>query len=135
MLDLLRDLRGRLHLSMLLITHDFAVIASIADRVAVMYAGRIVEHAPVADVLERPAHPYTRALLRAIPGTREGRKLAAIPGAVPAIGQLPPGCAFAPRCGDRFAPCDATPPRLLPLDATHDVRCYLHDPGVAAPDL
>jgi oligopeptide/dipeptide ABC transporter ATP-binding protein len=130
-LDLLRDLRARRQLSVLLITHDLAVIAGMADRVAVMYAGRIVEHASTVDVLVRPAHPYTRALLASMPGQREGKKLAAIPGGVPPLGELPPGCAFAPRCRDRFAPCDTAPPRVTTVDLKHDVRCYLHDAETA----
>ncbi len=101
-LDLLRDMRREFNLSLLLITHDLGVVAEMADRVAVMYAGRIVEQAGVKALFENPAHPYTRGLLASIPGTRAGKRLVSIPGNVPAIGQLPPGCAFAPRCVDRF---------------------------------
>jgi oligopeptide/dipeptide ABC transporter ATP-binding protein len=126
-LDLLREMRRSFHLSMLLITHDLGVVAEMADRVAVMYAGRIVESAPVADLFARPAHPYTRGLLASIPGQAEGRTLVSIPGTVPPLGKLPPGCSFAPRCRDRFAPCDATPPEAYAVGDDHSARCYLHD--------
>jgi peptide/nickel transport system ATP-binding protein len=125
-LDLLRDMRRQFNLSLLLITHDLGVVAEMADRVAVMYGGRLVEQARVAELFATPAHPYTRGLLASIPGGRKGDRLASIPGTVPALGQLPTGCAFAPRCPDRFAPCDAQP-RVTALSATHDVRCFLHD--------
>ena len=126
-LDLLREMRRELHLSMLLITHDLGVIAEMADRVAVMYAGRIVEHAVVTTLFESPAHPYTRGLLASIPGIAGGARLTAIPGVVPAIGSLPPGCAFAPRCGDRFEPCTVEAPGTTPLGSDeHSVRCHLH---------
>ena len=125
-LDLLRELRRTFGLSLLLITHDLGVVAEMADRVAVMYCGRIVEHATVADIFRAPAHPYTRGLLASIPGGRSGDALTAIPGVVPPLGQTGPGCAFAPRCADRFAPCDAAPPMLTTLEPGHDVRCYLH---------
>jgi oligopeptide/dipeptide ABC transporter ATP-binding protein len=126
-LDLLREMRRTFQLSLLLITHDLGVIAEMADRVAVMYGGRIVEQGPVAAMLAAPAHPYTRGLLDSIPGGRAGRRLAAIAGNVPALGRLPAGCAFAPRCPERFDPCDVRPPGVSPVAAGHDVRCYLHD--------
>ena len=109
-LDLLRDLQERLGLGLLLITHDLGVVAEMADRVAVMYAGRIVEEAPVRDLFFDPRHPYTRGLLASIPGGARGSRLQAIQGTVPPIGHLPPGCAFAPRCPSHFEPCDAAPP-------------------------
>ncbi|HEX5216294.1 MAG TPA: ABC transporter ATP-binding protein [Vicinamibacterales bacterium] len=127
-LDLLREMRREFNLSLLLITHDLGVIAEMADRVAVMYAGRIVEQAPVSTLFSSPAHPYTRGLLASIPGGTPGKRLASIPGNVPAIGQLPSGCAFAPRCPDRFDPC-AVKPETTPVAgaADHDVRCFLND--------
>jgi oligopeptide/dipeptide ABC transporter ATP-binding protein len=128
-LDLLRDLRTVFGLSMLLITHDLGVVAEMADRVAVMYCGRIVEQAPVTQIFRAPAHPYTRGLLASIPGVHSGERLAAIPGVVPILGQAGPGCAFAPRCADRLAHCDASAPRLTKLSPEHDVRCYLHEPA------
>jgi oligopeptide/dipeptide ABC transporter ATP-binding protein len=126
-LDLLREMRRVFGLSLLLITHDLGVVAEMADRVAVMYCGRIVEQAPVADLFARPAHPYTRGLLSSIPGGLAGDRLVAIPGVVPPLGQLPPGCAFAPRCADRMPHCDASAPTLTNLSPGHDVRCFLHE--------
>jgi len=130
-LDLLRDMKERFGLSLLLITHDLGVIAETADRVAVMYAGRIVEEGPVREIFRSPAHPYTRALLASVPDGRAGSELRAIPGTVPTLGELPPGCAFAPRCGDRFAPCDVRAPAATPIGAARAVRCYLHGDGSA----
>jgi len=130
-LELLREMRRQFHLSLLLITHDLGVVAEMAGEVAVMYAGRIVERAPVARLFAEPAHPYTRALLASIPGGQPGKRLRAIPGVVPALGQLPPGCAFAPRCASRFDPCGVRPPDVTAVAGTHDVRCYLHDPAAA----
>jgi oligopeptide/dipeptide ABC transporter ATP-binding protein len=127
-LDLLRDLRRRFSLSVLLITHDLGVVAEMADRVAVMYAGRIVEYGPVAQVFSSPAHPYTRGLFGSIPGSHPGARLRAIDGTVPPIGQWPPGCTFQPRCPDRFEPC-SLPVTLFPVGADHEARCFLHDPS------
>jgi oligopeptide/dipeptide ABC transporter ATP-binding protein len=127
-LDLLRDLRAKFSLSLLLITHDLGVVAAMADRVAVMYAGRIVENAPVDRLFTAPAHPYTQGLLACIPGQQPGPRLAAIPGTVPALGRLPAGCAFAPRCDQRFEPCERQPPEPTYVGPQHDTRCYLHDP-------
>jgi oligopeptide/dipeptide ABC transporter ATP-binding protein len=124
-LDLLREMRSSLGLSLLLITHDLGVIAEIADRVAVMYAGRVVEHGPVRDVLRRPQHPYTRGLLAAMPGRSKAR-LQAIDGSVPSLEALPPGCAFHPRCPDRFGPCATAVPEDVTVGSAHGVRCHLH---------
>ncbi|HAK55788.1 MAG: ABC transporter ATP-binding protein [Vicinamibacterales bacterium] len=126
-LDLLGDLKERFALSVLLITHDLGVMAETADRVAIMYAGRIVEQGTVRDIFRRPKHPYTRGLLASLPGGTPGARLKAIEGTVPRLGQLPPGCAFAPRCPDRMARCDEAPPAVAPVAPGHDVRCYLHD--------
>ncbi len=131
-LDLLRDLRSTLNLSLLLITHDLGVVAEMADRVAVMYGGRVVEEGPVDAVFRTPAHPYTRGLLACLPGHADGRRLTAIPGTVPSLGQFPPGCTFAPRCSDRMPICDQTPPVVTPLDENRCVRCYLHQPHSGA---
>jgi len=130
-LDLLRDLRAKFHLSLLLITHDLGIVAAMADRVAVMYAGRIVEEATVDRLFAAPAHPYTRGLLACIPGARPGPRLAAIPGVVPALGHLAPGCAFAPRCDRRFEPCERLPPASASVEPGHETRCYLY--GGATP--
>jgi oligopeptide/dipeptide ABC transporter ATP-binding protein len=139
-LDLLRDMQRRLGLALLLITHDLGVVAAMASRVAVMYAGRIVESAPVRELFRDPRHPYTRGLLASIPGGAPGARLQAIPGTVPPLGAVPPGCAFAPRCPDRFEPCEREVPdntRLSPIldprtsHLAHDVRCHLYDPNSA----
>jgi peptide/nickel transport system ATP-binding protein len=123
-LELLNRLRRDLRLSMLFITHDLGVVAQIADRVVVMYAGRIVEQGPAAEVLRRPRHPYTEGLLRAAPRlSRE--KITPIPGAVPALGALPPGCSFSPRCPRRISDCDAKLPDLRSVDEQHLARCIL----------
>jgi peptide/nickel transport system ATP-binding protein len=131
-LDLLREMKSALNLSLLLITHDLGVIAGTADRVAVMYAGRIVETGPVRAIFREPAHPYTRGLLASMPGGRPGRRLRAIEGSVPLLGDLPPGCAFNPRCPDRFEPCTATPPPDYPVGPGRAAKCYLHDPRLAS---
>jgi oligopeptide/dipeptide ABC transporter ATP-binding protein len=124
-LDLLRDLRRQFNLSVLLITHDLGVVSEMADRVAVMYAGRIVEEAPATTLFNAPSHPYTQALLASIPGAAPGVRLKAIAGNVPALGQLPSGCTFAPRCESRFDAC-VDRPALAPIGADHDVRCFLY---------
>jgi len=126
-LDLLVTLRRELRLSLLFITHDLGVVAQIADRVAVMYAGRIVEEGAASEVLRRPGHPYTEGLLRAAPRL-EREKLVPIPGAVPALDALPPGCAFALRCARRVAACDAKMPELAVVrggSENHRARCIL----------
>ena len=110
-LELLARLRRELGLALLFITHDLGVVAQIADRVAVMYAGRIVEEGPAAEVLRQPRHPYTEGLLRASPRLRRA-KLAPIAGGVPRLDALPPGCAFEPRCPYRRAECSAAVPEL-----------------------
>ena len=127
-LDLLREMKTAFDLSLLLITHDLGVIAETADRVAVMYAGRIVEEGPVRAVFREPAHPYTRGLLASIPGGAPGQRLRAIDGNVPILGELPAGCAFHPRCPDRFEPCVAAPPADYGAGPDHEAKCYLHDP-------
>ena len=114
-LDLLRDLKTRFGLALLLITHDLGVVAEMADPVAVMYAGRIVEEAPVRQLFHNPRHPYTQALLASMPGGRRGGRLTAIQGTVPPLGHLPPGCTFAPRCPKRFDPCDKAVPGVTTI--------------------
>ena len=123
-LELLRDLRRHMGMTLVLISHDLGVVADSCERVAVMYAGRIVEEAPIGQLFSAAAHPYTQGLLGALPpmdGPR--RRLAAIPGGVPEPWAMPPGCAFAPRCAHRVAACDAGVPGLLPLAASHRVAC------------
>jgi oligopeptide/dipeptide ABC transporter ATP-binding protein len=128
-LDLLRDLQARHGLALLLITHDLGIVAEMADRVAVMYAGRIVEEAPVRRLFRAARHPYTRGLLASTPGGAPGARLKAIPGAVPALGQLPSGCPFAPRCPDRFAPCDQAVPGWTKIRPTTEDRWPMADTG------
>ncbi len=130
-LDLLRSLREKMGLALLLITHDLGVVAEMADRVAVMYAGRIVEEAPVRALFADPKHPYTRGLLASIPGGAPGTRLQAIQGSVPPLGELPPGCAFTPRCPNRFEPCPTAPPGTTVFaGGRHTAKCYLHGDAV-----
>jgi oligopeptide/dipeptide ABC transporter ATP-binding protein len=123
-LELLAKLQRDLGLAMLFITHDLGVVAEVANRVAVMYAGRIVEEGPVAEVLRRPRHPYTAGLLRAAPRLERGT-LKPISGAVPRLDALPPGCAFAPRCSYYANACDVAMPELRSAAPDHDARCIL----------
>jgi oligopeptide/dipeptide ABC transporter ATP-binding protein len=125
-LALLRDLQERFSMSLLLITHDLAVVAENAESVMVMYAGRIVENAPVRELFARPAHPYTRGLLDSIPttGGPVRRRLRAIEGIVPDLRALPPGCRFAERCPMRVERCTEQEPELLPVSANHSSRCW-----------
>lgn len=123
-LELLRKLRGELGLGLLFITHDLGVVAQVADRVAVMYAGRVVEDGPVKEVLGVPRHPYTQGLLAASPKLERG-KLTPIAGSVPKLTALPPGCAFEPRCGVRKEECRAAVPELRAANAEHTARCVL----------
>jgi oligopeptide/dipeptide ABC transporter ATP-binding protein len=125
-LDLLRDLQRRMGLALLLITHDLGVVAEMADRVAVMYAGRIVEEASVRELFADPKHPYTRGLMASLPGGGAGRRLRAIQGTVPPLGQLPPGCSFEPRCPERFEPCAMVHPADTHLAPGRRVQCHLH---------
>src|SRR5262249_10330532 len=110
-LDLLGSLRQEMNMALVLISHDLGVIAEACERVAVMYAGRIVEEAPIARIFDAPAHPYPQGLLGALPPIEgERRPLAAIPGQVPDPRAMPPGCAFAPRCAQRLDACGAAVP-------------------------
>ncbi|MEW6235441.1 MAG: ABC transporter ATP-binding protein [Candidatus Omnitrophota bacterium] len=128
-LALMEDLKQRTGASVLLITHDLGVIAETADRVAVMYAGRIVEEAPVEQIFTDPLHPYTRGLLRSMPRMTDGaqQRLNAIPGSVPSPAHFPEGCRFHPRCEHRFAPCGQGDCGALSLPDGRRVRCYLYD--------
>lgn len=123
-LDLLRDLKHRLGMAILLITHNLGIVGDIADRVAVMYAGQIVELAPARALLQQPRHPYTRALMASVPKLRgAAQRLTAIPGNVPRLEDFPPGCRFAPRCPIAKAECSQTAPELIEVTKHHWVRC------------
>jgi oligopeptide/dipeptide ABC transporter ATP-binding protein len=124
-LDLLADLRERFGLAMLFISHDLAVVSKVAQRVAVMYAGSVVEMGNVDDIFHQPAHPYTRGLLRAVPtlSTDRTRPMATIEGTVPGIHSLPPGCSFEPRCESRIPSCREELPPLIEVSPGHWARC------------
>ena len=128
-LALLRRLRRELDLTILLITHDLGVVAENADRVGVMYAGRLVEEAPVRDLFRDPSHPYTRGLLQAMPGRSEPgtRRLRTLPGGVPDPANPPPGCRFHPRCSEAFEPCPTRDPADTTLEGDRRVACFLHE--------
>lgn len=136
-LDLLKQLQRERGMGMLLITHDLAVVSGMADQVALMYAGQIIEVAPAAQFFAAPQHPYARLLLNALPDAdKRGASLAAIPGTVPPLSQDFGACRFAPRCDRAFATCQVQKPQLLATgpDGHRSVRCFLHDPSVRAPD-
>ncbi len=124
-LDLLADLRQKFNLAMLFISHDLAVVSQVCDRVAVMYAGSIVELGPARDVFASAAHPYTRGLLHSAPTlhTDRARALQTIEGTVPSLTSLPPGCAFEPRCGFRIPDCNRALPPLVEVAPGHLARC------------
>jgi len=123
-LELLHDLKQRLGMAILLITHNLGIVGDMADRVAVMYAGQIVELSPAKELLCRPFHPYTKALINSVPKLAGGAsRLSAIPGNVPRIGNFPPGCRFAPRCPIAKPECSEKMPELVEVEAGRWVRC------------
>jgi len=124
-LELLGELRSKFGLAMLFISHDLAVVSQIADRVAVMYAGCLVELGSKRDIFQAPAHPYTRGLLHAVPDlkTDRNRPLETIEGTVPPLQNLPPGCVFEPRCESRIAECARALPPLVEVTSGHWARC------------
>jgi len=123
-IELLGRLRQQLGMAILLITHNLGIVGDVADQVAVMYAGQIVETAPARELLQRPLHPYTRALMNSVPGLdADAGRLTAIPGAVPRLGAFPPGCRFAPRCPIAKAECSEKIPELLEVEPGRFVRC------------
>jgi oligopeptide/dipeptide ABC transporter ATP-binding protein len=129
-LDLLASLRDKFGLTMLFISHDLAVISKIADRVAVMYAGNLVEVGSRKEIFHNPAHPYTRGLLEAVPTLKTDRQrpLQTIDGTVPPPRELPPGCPFEPRCDFRVAECAHALPPLVEIDPGHWARCPVANP-------
>jgi oligopeptide/dipeptide ABC transporter ATP-binding protein len=135
-LSVLLELKRRRDLALLFITHDLSLAWLLCDRIAVMYLGRVVEHGGAVDVIERPQHPYTQALVTAVPvptaGERKGREL--LGGELPDPTDIPSGCSFHPRCPRRFEPCDQVDPPLLAAGASGQLAaCLLHDPATTDP--
>jgi peptide/nickel transport system ATP-binding protein len=117
--------------SVMLVTHDMGVIAETADRVAVMYAGRVAEIGPVREVIKQPLHPYTQGLMGAIPSIEgDASRLVQIPGAMPRLSSIPKGCAFNPRCSKVFDRCRVDRPELIDVGG-HQVACHLYDKAQA----
>jgi len=130
-LDLMRGLQKRLGMAIMFITHNLGVIAQIADTIAIMYLGQVVEYGPVREILRNPKHPYTVDLLRAVPrlGKTAGQRLVAIEGSIPSPFQRPSGCPFHPRCSRAMkGRCEVHMPALTQLDEQHSVRCLLYEP-------
>jgi oligopeptide/dipeptide ABC transporter ATP-binding protein len=140
-IKLLLTLRDQLHMGMIFVTHDLSVVAQLCDRVAVMYAGRIVESGPVLDIFRQPRHPYTQGLMASVPQVgSERRPLHSIDGTPPSLLSLPPGCSFAPRCRFRTDICVRDVPALESLSWDHTVACHHHREliprqGTTAPPL
>ncbi|MBM3881793.1 MAG: ABC transporter ATP-binding protein [Verrucomicrobia bacterium] len=127
-IELLRELKERLGMAILLITHNFGIVGDLADRVAVMYAGQMVESAPTRSLLRAPRHPYTRALLESVPRLGGGGdRLVAIPGSVPRLGAFPAGCRFHPRCPVARAECARQAPALMEVEPGRWSRCPYHE--------
>ena len=129
-LELMKSLQEEFGMAILFITHDLAVVAEMCDEVAVMYLGRIVEHAPVREIFKNPKHPYTRGLLNSIPKLGLGRKarLTAIEGVVPQAINMPPMCGFYDRCTERIeGTCNTQNPAVTPIAENHTVRCFLYE--------
>jgi len=138
-LALIEKLKTAFKMSVLFITHDLGIIAQTAKRVVVMYAGQVVETAPVSDIFDRPAHPYTRGLLRSIPRmgmSTDGpkKRLQEIKGSLPSLDKPLPGCRFADRCPDVFEPCRQKGPDVLPVQGRQQARCWLYANGKALSD-
>ena len=130
-LELMRGLQKRLGMAVMFITHNLGVIAQIADTVAIMYLGQVVEYGPVREILRNPKHPYTVDLLRAVPrlGKTAGQRLVAIEGTIPSPFERPSGCPFHPRCSRAMAGrCEVHMPAVTHIDAGHTVRCLLYEP-------
>lgn len=127
-LKLMKDLNERLNTAVLLITHDLGVVAETCERVIVMYAGQIVEEAPVVEIFRNPQHPYTKGLIQSVPDMRyKKEKLYSIPGNVPKPGSIKAGCRFAPRCEYAMERCLTMNPPLYQSSSTHEARCFLLD--------
>ncbi len=129
-ISLLKNICKKRGAAVMLITHDMGVISETCDRVAVLYAGRVAEIGPVQEVINHPAHPYTKGLMGAIPDITEDREnLSQIDGAMPRLNAIPQGCAFNPRCPQTFDKCKSVRPELMPAGATR-AACWLHEGGV-----
>jgi oligopeptide/dipeptide ABC transporter ATP-binding protein len=133
-LDLLDRLKKETHMAILLITHNLGIVAQYADNVAVMYAGKVVETAPVVELFSAPSHPYTRGLLNSVPQDDPSIPLKTIPGSVPHPAYLPEGCAFHPRCTEKLDKCMKKTPPLESIDSkkTHLTACWLHESTLGA---
>jgi oligopeptide/dipeptide ABC transporter ATP-binding protein len=128
-IELLGELRRQLGMAILLITHNLGIVGDIADDVAVMYAGQIVEAAPARELLQRPLHPYTRALINSVPSLDgDAERLTAIPGTVPRLGAFPSGCHFHPRCPRVQPQCSRSTPPLVEVEPRRRVRCPFWNP-------
>lgn len=125
-MDLFRELIEEMGTSVIYITHDMALAAEISDRIAVMYAGRVVEIAETEAIFENPLHPYTQGLLKSIPKPGYSGRLFSMEGEIPSLIDPPPGCRFHPRCPKRFAPCDKEAPKLVEIEPGHEVACFLY---------
>ena len=126
-LNLMKRLHREEKMSIILITHDLGVVTELSEKIAVMYAGKIVEYATADEIFQNPLHPYTRALIRAVPRLKgDIHKLEYIPGSPPDLRRPPPGCRFAPRCPRRFEPCDKEEPPLIEYEKGHYVACHLY---------
>jgi peptide/nickel transport system ATP-binding protein len=126
-LQLMKEMKEKWATSLLLITHDLGIVAEMADRVIVMYAGKVVEEADVVPLFENPAHPYTAGLLKSLPRLAEEQtRLYSIGGHVPSLDQLPSGCRFAPRCEQAWERCFQAEPELAEITPQHKVRCFLY---------
>ena len=125
-LELIRELRAKIGMGIIWITHDLGLVAGIADRVMVMYAGQVVEHGPVKEIFAEPMHPYTRALLGTVPSVTgpRAKRLRTIEGQPPILGAAPVSCPFAPRCAHVFNRCRVENPPRLQVTASHDVACW-----------
>jgi oligopeptide/dipeptide ABC transporter ATP-binding protein len=129
-LELLKEVQASAGVSVILVTHDFGIVSAVADRVAVMYAGRIVEMGSTSQIFDHPSHPYTRALLRCLPDAERGRQpLVEIGGQPPDLARLPEGCPFVPRCPDRQPICETKFPPAVSIAPGHDAHCWTAVPG------
>ena len=128
-LELMNRLRREFQTAIMFITHDLGVIAQMADEVAVMYLGRVVERGPVRSIFRQPAHPYTQGLMNSIPSVAaaKGRRLTPIQGVVPDLAHLPPGCGFAPRCPAALDVCGRRHPPRFAVGEGHQAACWLRD--------